>query len=80
MSPVIWTMATIPAVSDNVISIYFKNFLSMNILLRHYWSSHTFTLTQTIGRCELIMPSTDVVGIEGITIKLPTKRTLNCYN
>ena len=80
ISLVNWTMATNPAVSDKIISIYLKNVLSLNILLRHSWSSHTFAFTQTTGHCKLIMPSTDVVGIGGITIKLPTKRTLNCYN
>ena len=63
-SPVLWTTATNPAVSD-IISIYLKFLLSLNILLGHSWSSHSFAFTQTTGSCKLIMPSTDVVGIGG---------------
>ena len=68
ISSVIWTTATNPAASDNIISIYFKIFLSLNILLWHSWPSHSFTFTQKTGSCKLIMPSMDVVGIGEITI------------
>ena len=55
---------------------------ALNILSRHSWSSHTFDFTQTTGRCELIMLSTYAVGIGrgGSRLKVPSKRTLNCYN